>query len=305
MSMGEDSSAKEEIPVVKIDNLTRRRIIQPWKNCLIGKVVGKTVGYKYISIKTRELWNPSGKLDILDLGCDFYLFKFEFPDDYKHALLEGPWFVNGHHLAMMRWSTNFRPSESSINRTVVWARLPELPLEYYDEKVLTNVTTKLGKLIKIDKTTELVMRGKFARFCIEIDIQVALKSDVQIGPIKQKIEYEGINFICFNCGKINHKKDNCPLLQSGSATNVGSQPNVNDAGTEKEREGYGPWMLVSSKQSKVPVLGRKVGNVKVSVNVGEQGKSNMERADGQWQVVSNHKGKVYNTAKSGFDVGVA
>ncbi|KAI3925825.1 hypothetical protein MKX01_003384, partial [Papaver californicum] len=47
-----------DIPAIEIDSQTRRRIIQPWKNCLIGKVVDKTVGFKYISSKPRELWNP-------------------------------------------------------------------------------------------------------------------------------------------------------------------------------------------------------------------------------------------------------
>ncbi|KAI3931412.1 hypothetical protein MKX01_040329, partial [Papaver californicum] len=70
----------------------------------------------------------------------------------------GPWFISSHHLAMIRWSSNFKPSKSKINRTIVWVRLPELPLEFYDDEILSAITGKLGKLIKIEKTTGLVMR---------------------------------------------------------------------------------------------------------------------------------------------------
>ncbi|KAI3931890.1 hypothetical protein MKW98_012300 [Papaver atlanticum] len=298
MPAGDATVPNDEIPVIEIDNQTRRRIIQPWKNCLIGKVVGKTVGYKYISSKTRELWNPSGKIDILDLGNDFFLFKLELPEDFKHALLEGPWFVNGHHLAMMRWSVNFRPSVSSINRTVVWVRLPELPLEYYDEKVLSDVASKLGKLIKIDKTTELVLRGRFAHFCIEIDTNVALKSMVQIGSIRQRIEYEGISLICFHCGKINHKKDNCPSLHSVNNSNVASQPAAVDAGKVENGESFGPWMLVAARKHKPVMVGGRVGNAWNSENAKGQSSAStsVEGAEGQWQVVNKQRGR----GSSGF-----
>ncbi|KAI3948254.1 hypothetical protein MKX01_014853, partial [Papaver californicum] len=201
------SRTDDAIPVVKIEAETRHRLIQPLKNCLIGKVVGKNVGYKYIVLKTCSLWNPSGKVETLDLGSDYCLFQFEKPEDFKHAILEGLWFVNGHHFSLMRWTANFMPSESSISRIVVWLRLPELPLDYYDEKILFVIAGKLGKSIKIDKTTKLFSRGGFARVCVEIDTNASLRYTIRIGKIIQKIESEGINLICFSCRKMSHKKD--------------------------------------------------------------------------------------------------
>ncbi|KAI3847593.1 hypothetical protein MKX03_024378, partial [Papaver bracteatum] len=88
------------IPSIEFDAETKKRIIQPWKQCLIGKVVGKTVGYKYISSKTKEMWRLVGKMQILDMGSDYFMFKFEHQDDFKHALLEGPWFINRHNLSL-------------------------------------------------------------------------------------------------------------------------------------------------------------------------------------------------------------
>lgn len=42
---------------------------------LIGKVVGKTIGFKFISYKVNELWKPTGKIQILDLGNGFFLIQ--------------------------------------------------------------------------------------------------------------------------------------------------------------------------------------------------------------------------------------
>lgn len=102
-------------------------------------------------------------IHILDLGSDYFLFKFENPYDYKYALLEASWFIGGYYLSLRRWTPNFKPSEASVNITVVWARLPELPLEYFDKSVLEKVGARIGKLIKVNATTEHVLRGKFAR----------------------------------------------------------------------------------------------------------------------------------------------
>ncbi|RZC60098.1 hypothetical protein C5167_021859 [Papaver somniferum] len=57
-----DSTTEEDdgIPIISLDLENKKRIIQPWKYCLIGKVVGKTVGYKFLSFKANAMWKLSG-----------------------------------------------------------------------------------------------------------------------------------------------------------------------------------------------------------------------------------------------------
>ncbi|KAI3982521.1 hypothetical protein MKX01_031260, partial [Papaver californicum] len=188
--ISEDDSLNE-IPSINLDIDTQKHIIDPWKHCLIGKVVGKTVGFKYLSFKINELWKLSGKIQIFDLGNDYFLFKFDCPDDYRFSFLEGPWFIGGHHLFLRRCTPNFKPYVASVNTTMVWARLPELPLEYFVRSVLEKVGTKIGRLVKVDNTTEQVLRGRFARVFVEISTDKPLIPLVRIGSIIQKVEYEG------------------------------------------------------------------------------------------------------------------
>ncbi|XP_026385373.1 uncharacterized protein LOC113280965 isoform X5 [Papaver somniferum] len=183
-----DSTTEEDdgIPIISLDLENKKRIIQPWKYCLIGKVVGKTVGYKFLSFKANAMWK-----------------------------LSGPWFIVGHHLSLRRWKPDFKPSEASVNTTVVWARLPELPLEYFDKTVLEKVGAKIGRLIKVDATTEHVLRGKFARVCVEVSTDKPLVPLVKIGRVLQKVEYEG------------------------------------DPKTVNLEDSYGPWMIVEKKKKKI------------------------------------------------------
>ena len=53
-------------------------------------------------------------------------------------------------------------------------------------------------------------RGKYVRLCIQVDVNKLLINTVLIGKFEQVVVYEGINKLCFVCGRIGHKKEVCP-----------------------------------------------------------------------------------------------
>ena len=54
---------------------------------------GRNVGFSFLSSRICSLWNPSGKLDCIDLGHDYFLIKFDCPQDLDKVLMGGPWFI--------------------------------------------------------------------------------------------------------------------------------------------------------------------------------------------------------------------
>lgn len=52
---------------------------------------------------------------------------------------------------------------------------------------------KFGRPIKVDGTTSLISKGKFARIYIEVDITKRLLSKFELEGKKHPIEYEGIH----------------------------------------------------------------------------------------------------------------
>lgn len=132
--------AREEntssIPTISISPETRKRISSPWAQCLIGKVMGRNVGYKFLKERKFSLWKPCGHLQILDLGKNFFLFKLSYVNDLRRVVYQGPWFVGGHFLSLQRWSPVFKPSNASLERLIVWIRVPELPIEFFDKEIL-------------------------------------------------------------------------------------------------------------------------------------------------------------------------
>ncbi|KAK9088380.1 hypothetical protein Scep_027462 [Stephania cephalantha] len=96
----------------------------------------------------------------------------------------------------------------------VWIRLPRLPMEYYDEVVCKGIGNYLGKFMKIDVFAWTTSRGRFARICIEVDLELPLIPNVTINYDCFAVEYESLHEICFLCGKFGHNKEAYPNLQA-------------------------------------------------------------------------------------------
>ena len=143
--------------------------------------------------------------------------------------------------------------------------------------MLRQIGESIGKVLRIDSHTALEARGKYARLCIQIDIDKPLVNTILIGRFEQPVSYEGIQNLCFSCGRLGHRVEACPFTirkggekmvpqkdmqddkvddpcethtpqvasQSASASSV--TPDVCEAA---EAEGvYGPWMVVQRRFS--------------------------------------------------------
>ncbi|RVX00346.1 hypothetical protein CK203_024658 [Vitis vinifera] len=130
------------------------RLREQWKYSLIAKVLGKKLQLQYYRDHLLRLWSAEGSLKIIELGCEFFVLKFSEFLDYEKVRKGVPWLIHGYYIAIRPWSENFKPSEATITHTWVWARLPELPIEYYDKEVLFEIGEAIGRPIKIDPITE-------------------------------------------------------------------------------------------------------------------------------------------------------
>ena len=196
--------------VVKLFGDKKAKIRAAWNNGLIVKVFGKTVGYHYLLSKLTGMWKPTSKMDCIALGQDFFLIRFTLNEDHSKVLRTGPWFVGGHYLSIRRWEPNFRPLEANLSAVAVWIRLPELPIEYYKVSVLKNIGKAIGPVLRIDTHTTSESRGKFARLCVQVNLDKPLVNLIRIGGIWQKVQYEGLGSLCFSCGRVGHQAVGCP-----------------------------------------------------------------------------------------------
>jgi hypothetical protein len=156
------------------------------------------------------------------------MVKFDLEADRKKVISGGPWMILDHYVAIRPWTTNFISSQVKINKTLVWIRFPSLEIEYYDESLLLALATAVGRPVKVDIHTLDASRGKFARVCIEIDLDKPVVGKVWFRDFWYHVEYEGLHLMCKSCGIYGHVARNCltmarpegqPKTTAGKATN--------------------------------------------------------------------------------------
>nr|POE67859.1 hypothetical protein CFP56_62031 [Quercus suber] len=158
------------------------------------------------------LWKPAGRLDCVDLGHGFFLTRLSLGEDYEIFLRKGPWFIGDHFLSIRPWEPDFKPALANVSSIVVWIRLNELPFEYYNAEALQLIGKAIGNVFRVDTFTALETRGRFARLCVQVDMEKPLATGIMIGRLEQQICYKGIQKMCFECGRLGHRKEYCPQV---------------------------------------------------------------------------------------------
>lgn len=73
--------------------MTRKEKIKarrPWRNNLIIKLVGRSIGYHYLYRRIQAMWRTQDDPLLIDLGFDYFIVKLGRQEEYDRALLEGP-----------------------------------------------------------------------------------------------------------------------------------------------------------------------------------------------------------------------
>jgi hypothetical protein len=245
----DDEPPEDGEVVIKFPCELKQKIRAPWCTSLIVKVFGRSVGYVFLVNKLKNMWKTSGNFSCVDLGLGFFLIRFESKEGFEDVLKGGPWFIGEHFLSLRPWVPNFRASEASVSSVAVWVRLPELPVEYYHKDSLLQIGSGLGPVLRVDFNTAAGTRGRFARLCIQIDIDKPLTRTMIVGKTRLAVIYEGVGLLCFHCGKIGHRCEWCPIR----APEEIEKPPINDqskSGMEEDNKlkGFGPWMLVTRRK---------------------------------------------------------
>ncbi|CAI0380089.1 unnamed protein product [Linum tenue] len=111
----------------------------------------------------------------------------------------------------------------------------------------------IGRTIRLDYHTLNLDRAKFARLAIEVDLSKQLVPRIWLDDAWQKVEYENLPEVCFDCGRIGHSPDLCslkkPVTPPAICATVGgdTQAGAVEQMAEEPHPGFGPWMLVTRK----------------------------------------------------------
>ena len=238
--MEDDADSDEEVEglraglvAAKFSKELKQKIRSPWYKALIVKVYGRSVGLNFIQNRLLSLWRPAGRLNCVDLSNGFFFTRFSLREDYEVTLKKGPWFIGEHFLSIRSLEPDFSLATANVSSVAMWIRLNELPIEYYHAEALLQIGKAIGNVLRIDTHTASESKGRFARLCVQVDVEKPLVTAILIGKHEQPVCYEGIHKMCFDCGRIGHRKEHC-LYTIRQPSTPSTKMNQTDGKTEAQ-----------------------------------------------------------------------
>ncbi|CAA7042579.1 unnamed protein product [Microthlaspi erraticum] len=215
-----DGNGEDGEPVITIGREVLDAMNSLWKQCMIVKVLGRSNPIAVLHKKLREMWNPIGTMQVLDLPRQFFMVRFGEEGDYLQTLTGGPWRMFGSYLMVQAWSPEFDLMVNEITTTPVWVRMSNLPINFYHKTILMGIAKGIGKPLRVDATTLNLERARFARVCVEVNLRKPLKGSVLINGDRYFVSYERLPDICSRCGIYGHLVHKCPLGEPHRAEEI-------------------------------------------------------------------------------------
>ncbi|MBA0813047.1 hypothetical protein Gohar_026934 [Gossypium harknessii] len=167
----------------------------------------------------------------------------------------GCWVIYGQYLTVQPWTTQFSLLQEFLENVVAWIHIPSLSGAFYKSSILRAIGELVGKVVKIVLQTDKGVRGKFARFVVQVNLRKPLISRVRVANRIHRVEYESLPMICFSYGTYGHMRENYTKVHNTESMEEESdtanenflrmkqQPEISTQ-VRVEKEEYGEWMIV-------------------------------------------------------------
>ncbi|XP_038978328.1 uncharacterized protein LOC120108712 [Phoenix dactylifera] len=186
----------------------------------------------------------------------FMMIRFKSEED-QAPVMDDLWLVAGQLLAMEKWMPDFILGIHTVSRTVVWVRLPGLPLEYWDREMILAIVAAAERPMELDSISSRRRRLGFARAKVEVDSLQPLVPgtlvEVRQRRFWQDFVFEDLPGLCYLCARMGHQASECRFHEVGKSAapvaadglGVPLEEEAAECQGDGERTVYGPWMTVS------------------------------------------------------------
>lgn len=141
--------------------------------------------------------------------------------------------------------------------------------------------------MKVDLATLLASRGKFARVCVEVDLNKPRMAGYQMRGEYYRLQYEGLQDLCLGCGKYGHRYNICQDKHTWEGGAIDGQSSCaakedlkeNPPNTKEAEQGYGEWLMALRNRRRPG--GQAKGKITTSSEGVDSGIHGGDRAESQ------------------------
>ncbi|CAI0378673.1 unnamed protein product [Linum tenue] len=163
--------------------------------------------------------------------------------------------VGDNYLTVHPWTEDFNPYEHEISSTMVWARLLEIPIQYFHPVAVMKIGQRIGKPLRVDHATSTGARSDYARVCVQVDLTKPLLSMFRLHGKKYFVQYEGLDRICLQCGTY-RERGQCSCMHVTTEMETEDVVPSKDQETKEPETTYGDWMIAKKRPRRKDLANR-------------------------------------------------
>jgi len=186
------------------------------KLSLIGRVLNPSCQpMKHLIRNIPRKWQKEGRVTGISLTSERFQFIFDSKHDLEDVLAKGVHTYNDWSIVVDRWYEN--PPDDYLRFMLVWVQIWNIPVNYYTEKAITKLGDLIGEVKEVVFNPVEPQLHEFVRVNVLFDVSRPLRRSKVINfkngdTATVRFHYERIQKRCYECQRLTHEKDLCPIL---------------------------------------------------------------------------------------------
>ncbi|XP_070053974.1 uncharacterized protein [Nicotiana tomentosiformis] len=157
-----------------------------------------------------SVWNFVAKPKVYFHNNGYFVVRFNSIEDRDEVLYSGPHMLNNKPIIVKMWSADFDINKEVLQTIPVWVKYPNLPLNCWENRSLSRISSGLGIPLYVDVCTTQVYMISYARVLVEMDVTKELPRFIKVtDPNRrefiQEIAYDWVPEFCTKCMQVGHK----------------------------------------------------------------------------------------------------
>lgn len=141
------------------------------------------------------------------------MIKMSSRDSRDVVVYVGPHLFYGKPMIIKPWSTSFNFHNEVLKVIPIWIKLPNLPLNCWNEESLSRICSLIGVSLYADECTSKALRVSFARILVKMDVTRDIKKVMKIADpsgktITPQVIYDWLPPFCKKCNAVGHNCEN-------------------------------------------------------------------------------------------------
>ncbi|KAK2983948.1 hypothetical protein RJ640_002893 [Escallonia rubra] len=122
-----------------------------WKNAVVVYVLGSRPPFHVMQGFLHHIWSRFGSFQLILLKSGVYIVQFESENAHIQILELGPWTFDNKPLIVKQWTPEVSLEKEGMSKIPVWIRLPNLPLQFWSVKMISQIVSAIGKPLFTDR----------------------------------------------------------------------------------------------------------------------------------------------------------